>query len=85
MRAGLTMVLMVLALGLSACASAPDDRSPGSRSDAQMREQARRDLERECRLANMQGRYDSRCPQPESRVPPEQDPLRLPPARVPLD
>jgi len=81
MRAGLAMGLIVLALGLPACA-APGDRSPESRSDALMREQARRDLERECRIANMQGRYDSRCPQ--SGPPPPEDPLRLPPAKVPL-
>ena len=82
MRTGLAMLLIVLALGLSACASPQGDRSPESRSDALTREQARRDLERECRLANMQGRYDSRCPQ--SGPPPPQDPLRLPPAKVPL-
>jgi hypothetical protein len=76
MRTGL---LMLLALGLWACAGSP---AGGDADRRAAREEAKRELERECRLAAMQGRRDARCPDPERqprRTEPEDDRLEVPP------
>jgi hypothetical protein len=73
-----SIALSALLLVLAACAGpAPIDERAAAREDA------RRELERECRIAAMQRREDPRCPRQDEGQPPQTTPLELPPATPP--
>lgn len=67
---------VIVLIALAAGCAGPSSRDE---SDALRRSEAKRELERECRIAAQTGRYDPDCPQPQPQRQPSGPALPPPP------